>query len=148
EKLVGVREHPFTRGALCAKVSHFLERTYSPDRLRHPLVRPGPKGRGASAGVSWDDALAHIADRLTAVVAEHGGEAVLPYSFAGTQGVVPKASPSRRFFRPAPPRGGSRLERSICGQTVVAAQMEATGTAVGLRPRDLAHSRLIVLWGT
>jgi anaerobic selenocysteine-containing dehydrogenase len=145
EKLVGVKEHPFTRGALCAKVSHFLERTYSPDRLLHPLMRTGPKGEGAFERVTWDDALAHIADRLTAIVAEHGGEAVLPYSFAGTQGIVQKDSLSRRFFARM---GASRLERSICGQTVFAAQMEAAGTFVGLRPRDLAHSRFIVLWGT
>ena len=57
EKLVGVKEHPFTRGGLCAKVSHFLERTYSPDRLRHPLIRTGPKGEGAFRRVSWDEAL-------------------------------------------------------------------------------------------
>jgi anaerobic selenocysteine-containing dehydrogenase len=145
EKLVGVKEHPFTRGALCAKVSHFLERTYSPDRLRHPLVRTGPKGEGAFERVSWDDALAHIAGRLQAIVAEHGGEAVLPYSFAGTQGVVQKDSISRRFFARL---GASRLERSICGQTVFAGQLEAAGTVVGLRPKDLAHSRFIVLWGT
>jgi len=145
EKLVGVKEHPLTRGALCAKVSHFLERTYSPDRLLHPLMRTGLKGEGAFERVSWDDALAHIADRLTAIVAKHGGEAVLPYSFAGTQGIVQKDSLSRRFFARL---GASRLERSICGQTVVAGQMEAAGTAVGLRPRDLVHSRLIVLWGT
>jgi anaerobic selenocysteine-containing dehydrogenase len=145
EKLVGVREHPFTRGALCAKVSHFLERTYSPDRLRHPLVRTGPKGEGGFERVSWDDALAHIAERLMAIVAEHGGEAVLPYSFAGTQGVVQKDSLSRRFFARM---GASRLERSICGQTIFAGLHEAAGTTVGLRPQDLAHSRLIVLWGT
>ena len=132
EKLVGVKEHPFTRGALCAKVSHFLERTYSPDRLLHPLVRTGPKGEGAFERVSWDDALAHIADRLTAIVAEHGGEAVLPYSFAGTQGIVQKDSLSRRFFARL---GASRLERSICGQTVFAAQLRGRGHVGRPAPR-------------
>jgi anaerobic selenocysteine-containing dehydrogenase len=145
ERLVGVKEHPFTRGALCAKVSHFLERTYSPDRLRRPLVRTGPKGEGSFEAVSWDEALAHVADRLQAIVAEHGGEAVLPYSFAGTQGVVQKDSLSRRFFARL---GASRLERSICGQTIAAGQLETNGTLVGLRHHDIAHSRFIVLWGT
>ena len=112
EKLVGVKEHPFTRGGLCAKVSHFLERTYSPDRLRHPLIRTGAKGEGAFERVSWDEALAHIAERLGAIVAEHGGEAVLPYSFAGTQGLVQGASMDRRFFARL---GACRLERTICG---------------------------------
>jgi len=145
EKLVGVKEHPFTRGGLCAKVSHYLERTYSPDRLRRPLVRTGPKGAGEFAPVSWDEALARIAARLHAIVAAHGGEAVLPYSFAGTQGLVQGASIDRRFFARL---GASRLERTICGQAAAAGQLEAAGTLVGLRPDDLAHSRFIVLWGT
>ena len=135
EKLVGVKEHPFTRGGLCAKVSHFLERTYSPDRLRHPLIRTGAKGEGAFERVSWDEALAHIAERLGAIVAEHGGEAVLPYSFAGTQGLVQGASMDRRFFARL---GACRLERTICGQAAAAGQLEAAGTLVGLRPEDLA----------
>jgi len=145
EKLVGVKEHPFTRGGLCAKVSHFLERTYSPDRLRHPLIRTGPKGEGAFRRASWEEALAHIAERLGAIVAEHGGEAVLPYSFSGTQGLVQGASMDRRFFARL---GACRLERTICGQAAAAGQLEAAGTLVGLRPDDLAHSRFIVLWGT
>jgi anaerobic selenocysteine-containing dehydrogenase len=145
EKLVGVKEHPFTRGGLCAKVSHYLERTYSLNRLLHPLVRTGPKGAGDFEPTTWDDALERIAARLKAIVAEHGGEAVLPYSFAGTQGVVQGASMDRRFFARL---GASRLERTVCGQAAAAGQLEAAGTLVGLRPEDLAHSRLIVLWGT
>ncbi|HEY7621824.1 MAG TPA: molybdopterin-dependent oxidoreductase [Solirubrobacteraceae bacterium] len=145
EKLVGAKEHPFTRGGLCAKVSHYLERTYSDDRLLHPLVRTGPKGSGEFQRVSWGEALERIATRLYAVVAEHGGEAVLPYSFAGTQGLVQGASMDRRFFAAL---GACRLDRSICGQAAAAGQLEAAGTLVGLRPEDLLHSRLIVLWGT
>ncbi|HEX6618541.1 MAG TPA: molybdopterin oxidoreductase family protein [Solirubrobacteraceae bacterium] len=145
EKLVGVKEHPFTRGGLCAKVSHFLERTYSPDRLRQPLMRTRPKGSGAFEPVSWDVALEHVAERLHAVVDEHGGEAVLPYSFAGTQGLVQGGSMDRRFFARL---GACRLERTICGQAAAAGQLEAAGTLVGLRPFDLLHSRFIVLWGT
>jgi anaerobic selenocysteine-containing dehydrogenase len=145
EKLVGVKEHPFTRGGLCAKVSHYLERTYSPDRLRHALIRSGRKGERAFRRASWDEALQLIADRLSAIVDEHGGEAVLPYSFAGTQGVVQGQSMDRRFFARL---GASRLERTICGQAAAAGQLEAAGTLVGLRPQDLEHSRLILLWGT
>jgi anaerobic selenocysteine-containing dehydrogenase len=145
EKLVGVKEHPFTRGGLCAKVSHFLERTYSPDRLVQPLMRTGAKGSGAFEPVSWDVALAHIGERLGAIVDEHGGEAVLPYSFAGTQGLVQGASMDRRFFARL---GACRLERTICGQAAAAGQLEAAGTLVGMRPFDLLHSRFIVLWGT
>ena len=145
EKLVGVKEHPFTRGGLCAKVSHFLERTYSPDRLRHPLIRTGPKGEGAfERALVGRGARAHRR-APSAIVAEHGGEAVLPYSFSGTQGLVQGASMDRRFFARL---GACRLERTICGQAAAAGQLEAAGTLVGLRPDDLAHSRFIVLWGT
>ena len=144
EKLVGVKEHPFTRGALCAKVSHFLERAYSPDRLLHPLMRTGPKGEGAFERV-WDDALAHIADRLTAIVAEHGGEAVLP-----TASPAPRGSCRRTRSRAGSSRAWARAASSArsAARRCSPAQMEAAGTFVGLRPRDLAHSRFIVLWGT
>jgi anaerobic selenocysteine-containing dehydrogenase len=144
-KLVGVREHPLTRGGLCAKVSHFLERSYSPERLLEPLRRSGPKGSGRFEPIGWDEALDLVAGRLRAVVDEHGGEAVLPYSFMGTQGVVQGASMDRRFFARL---GASALERTICGAAAVAGQLEANGTMACLRPQDLEHSRLIVLWGT
>lgn len=144
-KLVGVKDHPFTRGGLCAKVSHFLERSYCPERLRQPLRRSGPKGSGSFEPVGWDDALDEIAGRLRSIVDEHGGEAVLPYSYAGTQGVVQGASMDRRFFAAL---GASRLQRSICGAAAAMGQLEANGSLVCMRPEDLEHSRLIVLWGT
>src|ERR1700750_3262936 len=142
EKLVGVKEPPFTRGGLCAKVSHYLERTYSPNRLRHPLIRTGPKGEGAFREATWDEGLPLSAERLDAIVADPGGEAVLPYSFAGTQAVVQGQSLDRRFFAHL---GASRLERTICGQAAAAGQLEGAGTLIGLRPQDLEHSKLIVL---
>src|SRR5579862_7476528 len=77
--LVGDPEHPFTRGGLCAKVSHFLDRVYHPDRVLHPLRRIGPKGEARFERVSWDEALDDIAARLKAIVAEHGPTAILPY---------------------------------------------------------------------
>jgi anaerobic selenocysteine-containing dehydrogenase len=142
-KLVGAKDHPLTRGGLCAKVSHYLERAYSPDRLRTPLVRDG--ARGSFRRASWDEALELIAGRLRDIVARHGGEAVLPYSFMGTQGVLQAASMDRRFFARL---GACRLERTVCGATAAAGQAEAHGTSVCLPPEELEHSRLIVLWGT
>lgn len=143
--LVGDKDHPFTRGTLCAKVNHYLDRVYHSDRVLHPLKRVGPKGSGQFKRVTWDEALADIAVRWQAIIAEHGAEAILPYSSAGVQGLVQQASLDMRLFGAL---GASRLDRSICG-AVAAAGMKATlGVGSGIDPEDVAHARLIVLWGT
>src|SRR5436190_11564368 len=87
-KLYGDPAHPFTRGTLCAKVNHYLERVYHPHRVLHPLKRVGPKGEGRFVRVSWDEALTDIASRWQAIVEESGAEAILPYSSAGVQGLI------------------------------------------------------------
>lgn len=144
-RMVGDPAHPFTRGTLCAKVNHYLERVYSPDRVLHPLKRVGRKGDGRFTRVSWDDALADIAARWQAIVDESGAEAILPYSSAGVQGLVQEMSLDRRLFGSM---GCSTLERAICG-TVASAGLTATiGTGTGIDPEQVVHSRYIVLWGT
>ncbi|PLK27481.1 molybdopterin-dependent oxidoreductase [Novosphingobium sp. TH158] len=143
--LAGDRNHPFTRGTLCAKVNHYLDRVYHPDRVLHPLRRTGPKGSGQFERVSWDEALADIAGRWQAIIAEYGAEAILPYSSAGMQGLVQQASLDMRLFGAL---GASRLDRNICG-AVASAGMKATlGVGSGIDPEEVAHARLIVLWGT
>ncbi|MBO0690351.1 MAG: molybdopterin-dependent oxidoreductase [Candidatus Dormibacteraeota bacterium] len=143
--LRGAREHPYTNGALCAKVNHYLDRVYDPARLLHPLRRAGPKGEGTFERVSWDEALRDIADRLAAVVERWGGEAVLPYSYAGNMGIVQGGSLDRRFFARL---GASRLARTICGETANAGVRQVLGTSAGRLPEDVEDARLIVLWGT
>jgi Molybdopterin oxidoreductase len=83
---------------VCAKVNPFLERVYSADRALHPLRRIGAKGEGRFERVSWDEALADIASRMKEAIAKHGPTTVLPYSFAGSQGLLQFASLDRRFF--------------------------------------------------
>jgi len=144
-KLAGSASNPYTHGGLCAKVNNYLDRVYSPDRVLHPLRRVGPKGEGRFEQVSWEVALAEIASRLRSVIAEHGGEAVLPYDFAGNMGVIQWHSMSRRFFARL---GASRLLRGICGSTANAGVMATIGTTTGILPEDIVHSRFIVLWGT
>ena len=143
--LRGVREHPFTRGGLCAKVNRYLDRVYSPDRVLHPLRRVGPKGERRFERISWDEALDLVAGRLSQIVTESGGEAVLPYSYMGTQGVVQGASIDRRFFGRL---GATRLVRAICGSAPAQGMWATQGGTKGMLPEDLRHSRLIVLWGT
>jgi anaerobic selenocysteine-containing dehydrogenase len=144
-RLSGDPAHPFTRGTLCAKVNHYLERVYHPDRVLHPLKRVGRKGDGQFVRVSWDDALADIASRWRAIVEESGAEAILPYSSAGTQGLIQTASLDRRLFGSM---GCSDLERKICGGVASAGMATAIGTGTGIDPEDIVHSRFIVLWGT
>jgi anaerobic selenocysteine-containing dehydrogenase len=144
--LAGDPDHPFTSGGLCTKVNRFLDdRVYHPDRLLRPLRRTGPKGSGAFTPVAWDDALDDIAARLTAVVAESGGEAVLPYSYLGTQGLVQGSAVSDPFFATI---GASRLVRAVCGNAGDAGLTVTMGGGIGLLPEDLQHSRFVVLWGT
>jgi len=144
-RLVGAADHPFTHGGLCAKVNHYLDRVYGPERLLHPLRRVGPKGDGRFERVGWEEALADIAARLKEIVATHGGEAVLPYSYMGTQGLIQGSSIDRRFFARL---GATRLVRAICANTGSAGAYATLGTNIGILPEDIAHARFIVLWGT
>src|ERR1043165_5436878 len=98
-RVAGDPDHPFTNGFLCTKVNRYVERTYHPTRLLHPLRRVGAKGSGRFARVSWDEALDEIAERLGEVArSADGPQAILPYSYAGTMGLVQGSSIDRRFF--------------------------------------------------
>ena len=111
-RVAGDPDHPFTQGFLCAKVNRYLERTYHRDRLLHPMRRVGPKGMGIFERISWDDALAEITERLRAIAqSPEGAQAILPYSYAGTMGLVQGSSVDRRFFHLL---GASKLDRTIC----------------------------------
>jgi len=143
--VVGDASHPFTQGVLCAKVNHYLERVYHPDRVLHPLKRVGAKGEGRFVRVSWDEALGDIASRWHTITAEYGAEAILPYSSAGVQGLVQQASLDMRLFGSM---GCSGLDRNICGAVASAGMSATIGTGTGIDPEQIVHSRYIVLWGT
>lgn len=145
EKLYGDPEHPFTRGTLCAKVNHYLERVYHTDRLQYPLKRVGPKGEGQFVRVSWDEALTDIAAKWHAIIADSGAEAIMPYSSAGNQGLIQHASLDRRLFSVL---GCTQVETNICGAVPVAGLSVTQGNGFGVDPEELVHSRYIVLWGT
>src|ERR1700739_2149702 len=115
-KIQGDPNHPVTRGFLCAKVSKYLDRVYSPERVLHPMRRvvprePGYKDARDFEQISWNEALAEIAARFQAIAAEFGSEAILPYSYGGSLALLSSASMDRRFFHRL---GASQLERSIC----------------------------------
>jgi anaerobic selenocysteine-containing dehydrogenase len=143
-KLRGNPQHPVTRGFLCAKVAKYLDREYSPDRLLYPQKRIGAKGAGRFERISWDDALDTIAERLGTIAKDHGSESILPYSYAGTMGVLNNAGMDRRFFHRL---GASRLDRTICSTTGGAALTASLGYRYGTEPEQFRHAKLIVAWG-
>src|SRR5919205_3829649 len=124
-------DHPVTRGFLCVKTQYYQERLYSPLRVLYPQRRVGPKGSGQFARISWDEAIRPIAERFTAIVAEHGAEAILPYSYAGTMGALSYASMDRRFFHYL---GASQLDRTICSSTGFEAYRVTMGVIQGADP--------------
>jgi anaerobic selenocysteine-containing dehydrogenase len=143
--LEGDPDHPMTRGQLCEKVDGYLtDVVYNPERVLYPLKRVGAKGEGRFERVSWDQALDDVAARLRRIIDEHGAQAILPYSYAGTMGMVQSWSLDRRFFSRL---GASRLERNICGNTGAAGLEVTLGTSTGILPDDLRRSRFIILWG-
>jgi anaerobic selenocysteine-containing dehydrogenase len=143
-KLRGNPDHPVTRGFLCGKVARYLEREYSPDRLLYPQKRIGAKGEGRFERICWDEALDMIADRLARIAEEHGSESVLPYSYAGTMGLLNGAGMDRRFFHRL---GASRLDRTICSAAGSAALTASLGFRYGTEPEQFRHARFIIVWG-
>jgi anaerobic selenocysteine-containing dehydrogenase len=142
--LRGDPAHPITRGFLCGKVARYLEREYSPDRLLYPQKRTGAKGEGTFERISWDEALDTIAARLKSISAEYGSEAVLPYSYAGTMGLLNGGGMDRRFFHRL---GASRLDRTICSSAGGAGLVATLGFKYGTEPEQFRHSKLIIAWG-
>jgi molybdopterin guanine dinucleotide-containing S/N-oxide reductase-like protein len=148
-KIQGDPAHPVTRGFLCAKVSKYLDRVYSPDRVLYPMRRVAPKGGGAKDAsdfqrISWDEALSAIAKRFKEVAKEFGPEAILPYSYGGTLAVLSGSSMDRRFFHRL---GASQLERSICSAAGEAGLKSVLGVKLGTEPEQFQHSRYIIAWG-
>lgn len=143
-RVQGNAQHPMTGGVLCAKVSKYTERTYHAERVLTPLRRSGPKGSGQFEPVSWDEALADIAQRLHHI-AQRNPEAILPYSYAGTMGRVQGESMDRRFFHQL---GASLLDRTICASAGSTALQHTYGGKLGMRVEFFAESKLILIWGS
>ncbi|MGA3195854.1 MAG: molybdopterin-dependent oxidoreductase, partial [Terriglobales bacterium] len=142
-KIQGDPAHPVTRGFLCAKVAKYLDRVYSPGRVLYPMKRKagvakGPCGAAPTAfeRISWDEALDEIAGRFRRISADCGPEAILPYSYGGTIGVLNGASMDRRFFHRL---GASQLERTICSSAGEEGLKSVTGVKLGTEPEQFAH---------
>ena len=139
-KVAGDPEHPITAGFLCGKVSNYLDRVYAEDRLLHPLVREDDGLRKAS----WDEALDRVAERLLRVRDEFGGESILPYSYAGTQGLIQRNTMSARVMNAL---GASALERTICATAGLTGVAAAHGVSPEVDPEEWSHARYLLVWG-
>jgi anaerobic selenocysteine-containing dehydrogenase len=139
-KVGGDPDHPITVGFLCGKVSNYLERVYSEERILHPLVRRG----GELQRASWDEALDTVAEGLTCAREEHGGESILPYSYAGTQGLIQGNTMSARVMNTL---GASELVRTICATAGIAGVVGAHGLSPEVDPEEWAHARYLLVWG-
>jgi anaerobic selenocysteine-containing dehydrogenase len=143
----GNPDHPFTRGFLCGKVSHELERVYHADRLKFPMRRIGPKGPGARfERISWQAAIGEIGTQFQKVArSSDGPQAILPYSYAGTMGKLQGWGLAYRFFHRI---GASRLDQTICATAGVTGYCATIGSTVGTDPESFIHSRYIINWGS
>ncbi len=142
-KVRGAKDNDYTQGVICAKVSQYRERVHHPDRLSQPLKRIGAKGAGKFVPISWNDALDEIVERFQDVTKEYGAEAVWPYYFAGTMGLVQRDGINRlrNVF------GYSRQDMTICTSLAWTGWVAGTGSMWGTNPKEIAHSDLIIVWG-
>ena len=145
-RVAGDPDHPVTKGFLCAKVNRYVERTYHDDRLTTPMRRAGPKGSGKFEAITWDAALDEIATRLGNIArSSDGPEAILPYSYAGTMGLVQGSSMDHRFFHLL---GASKLDRTICSMAGTIGMRMTVGANVGADSEGVPESDFVLLWGT
>lgn len=143
-RIAGDKEHPITQGMVCQKVRNYPERVYGKDRVLYPMKRSGPKGSRKFQRISWEEALKEIHNRWRLLIEEHGAECILPYSYAGTEGIINKASMDRRFFYAL---GASRLERTICSAAGSLGYQLAYGESKGVNPLLTVEANLIIFWG-
>ena len=145
-KAIAVRgnpDHPFTRGRLCVKVNNYEERVYSDKRVLYPLKRVGPKGSKQFQRISWDEAIETIATRWKSIIATDGAQAILPYSYLGTQGIINGLNVGDPLFNKL---GATVSERTFCDSGSCTAYMMTIGPTPGVDPESFVHSKYILLW--
>jgi anaerobic selenocysteine-containing dehydrogenase len=142
-KVMGDPDHPFTRGTLCPKMTHYEKTVHSPLRLTQPLLRTGEKGMGLFRPISWTEAIGQIKEQWDEVIGRYGAQAILPCSYAGTMGIIQRNAGHPFFYR----LGASRLERTVCSPAKDYGWQTVMGATPGVHPDEAAASDLIILWG-
>src|SRR6266567_4329208 len=143
-RVKGDPENPYTHGGLCVKVAHYEKRTYHKDRLLYPMKRAGRKGEGKFERISWNEALETVTARLKAIT-EQNPQSILPYSYAGTMGLLQGGSMDRRFFHRL---GASLLDRTICSTAGMFGMRYTVGASVGTNPETVDQAKYILIWGS
>ncbi len=139
-KVAGDPDHPITVGFLCGKVSNYLDRVYSDERILNPLIRAG----GGFRQASWDEALDAAAQGILRAREQFGGESILPYSYMGTQGLIQGNTMSARVMNGL---GASQLERTICATAGITGMVQAHGVSPEVDPEEWPNARYLLLWG-
>ena len=139
----GDKDNSYTLGVICEKVARYAERIHHPERLLYPMKRVGPKGSGQFARITWDEAMAEIAQRFLAIEAEHGAEAIWPYYYAGTMGLVMRDGIERLTNA----KSYSRMYGTFCIALSWPGYFAGTGRIAGVDPREMQKSDLVVIWG-
>lgn len=142
-RVAGDPNHPVTRGLLCPKMTNYERTVHSPRRLTTPLRRAGVKGEGRFEPVSWEDAISTICSRWGELISDFGAECILPYSYAGTMGLIQRNA-GHAFFNKL---GASRLERTICSPAKDAGWKALMGETPAMNPSEITRSDLVILWG-
>jgi len=142
-KVSGDPEHPFTRGTLCPKMNRYQETVHSPLRLTHPLLRTGAKGSGEYRSISWEEAIDRIIEGWQKIINQYTAETILPYSYAGTMGLIQRNAGHPFFYR----LGASRLDRTICSPAKEVGWKMVMGETPAPHPDEVAESDLVILWG-
>jgi len=141
----GNRDHPFTRGGLCVKVTDFPRHIYANDRVTTPLKRVGPKGSGEFEPTTWEAAIDEIADRFNGIIDGDGPEAILPYSYLGNMGILNGLTVGDRFFNGL---GASVSERTFCDGGAITAYLMTLGPTAAVDPESFVHSKYIIIWAS
>ena len=142
--LYGDKEHPYTRGVICRKMKNYYERVYSQERILHPLKRVGPKGAGKFERISWDEAYVLLTEKISAITNEFGGEAILPFVYAGNMGAVNRFAGYPLFNK----LGISWLDETICSSAAKAGWRSHCGDVPGSPPEVASDAELIFIWGS
>src|SRR6266446_5813784 len=142
-EVAGDAAHSFTQGVICGKVHDYAERLYAPTRVLTPLRRVGAKGEGRFEPIGWDAAIEEIARQWRRIIDRWGGEAILPFSYAGTLGLLHYWAGHPLFHA----LGASQLDRTICVTTAYSGWVATLGTVAGNDAEQMVGSDLVVLWG-
>ncbi len=143
-RIDGGHENPTTRDYICGKVRRFADRVYGEDRLLYPAIRKGSKGDGTFTRVGWDEALDQIADKMIEIRDRSGAEAILPFYYGGSNGLLTQDTIDAALWRGF---GTSRLARTVCAAATGAANLGLYGKMPSVTYEDYVHAKLIVLWG-